>query len=153
MVVGIMSNSRPMLCGVRCMIVVSCGASWWICGVVFAPLARYLAITHTYTNSHMQSKLTHHPQAHVQDRLTTPFSHASSVALCSASHVDMQAKLRTSVVDMWGTMWTICAWHAAESRDSETHYCAFFSWQAYIGYVIITVPSKGKSPVGNTQKS
>ena len=125
--VGFLYDNRPMLRGSMCMIVVSCGDVWWNRKVVVAPLARYLAISHTYA----QSKLTHHPQAHMQDRLTTPFSRASKVAPCSASSVaahflcassvaDMQAKLRTSVVDMWGIMWTNCGSYAAGLRDGET---------------------------------
>ena len=97
------------------MIVVSCGDTWWKCRVVFAPLARYLAIPHTY----MQPKLTHHPQAHMQDRLTTGYRHASRLAQASARHVDSQPQLQglqqnlhdlwASVGDMWTTIVNDCA--------------------------------------------
>ena len=157
MVTGFLSDNRPMLCGCRCMIVVSCGASWWICGGVSATLAREVALPQFFRilTRNLNWRTIHKRISKTSWRQW--FSHASKIALIAqvvlrriflrkqscASYVDTQAKLRASVVDMWGTMWTICAWQTAKLRDSETHYCAFFSWQAYSGYVIITVPVKG----------
>jgi hypothetical protein len=137
-----------------------CGESWgyvvnlWVC--ICPPLAGEVAIfSHAQTATCKQSwQQFFHVQAELryvaQVMLHSCFFHADNHAqvllhLCKQGCGQARGHVGNHVDKLCLT--------CGRQRDSETHYCAFFSWQAYIGYVIITVPSKGKSPVGNTQKS